>query len=105
MADHLRGGVSCHVIGEDWAAASSCLAPIEGGLDRSDAIDDAVVRRVAKQFVVLDEIQAGCCDGCCHGCGRLRVETDARLDDGAEQRPSDCTDESAGPTDPERRPW
>src|SRR5437667_28169 len=58
---------------------------------------------VRLQFVVLDEIDTGVAQGGDQIRGLRRIKTDARLDDGADQRPVADVRQPAGSGDPEFR--
>ena len=70
----------------------------------SYALVERAVRAVRLQLVVLDEVDPGLAEVLDHGGGRLGVEADARLDDGADQRPAVNVGEPARALDPEAGP-
>ncbi|MCE3250816.1 MAG: hypothetical protein K0R41_4641 [Geminicoccaceae bacterium] len=91
------------VEGEHGPPAGSPGVPADHRHHRLDALREGAVGRIAHEFVVLDEVDAALHELVDEFRGLRRGEPDARLDDGADQRPAVDAGERARAGDAELR--
>ena len=91
------------VEGEHQLAAGAVGGAVDLAHHRAGALLERAGRAVALQLVVLDEVEPGGGELGDQRGGRLGVEADRRLDDGADQRPALDAGERAGAGNAELR--